>query len=128
MREIKFRAWDKDLNEMHTKNIIVYNGKLIAIECNVDEPIEDVIDEPTAIIHPNWELMQFTGLKDKNGKEVYESDILEMNKHIYEVYWESTYGRWCLKRICAVIEQPYWDKSRVIGNIYENQELVRSTK
>lgn len=104
MREIKFRAWDKRFNNM-------------------------IYDKPMAILYlkdDNHEIMQFTGLLDKQGKEIYEGDIvkhtptfpeLEGKYHIGEIKIEPSRGI-CVNNI------PLAFGPEVIGNIYENPELL----
>jgi hypothetical protein len=97
-REIKFRAWEHDNN----------GGKLIlGYEAFIGEAIEK-----------GYSLMQFTGLHDKNGKEIYEGDKVKTPKGICVVTFE-------LGCFYANIESRYrlggWtaDAIEVIGNIYE---------
>jgi uncharacterized phage protein (TIGR01671 family) len=72
MREIKFRAWDKDSKRMrYAEDLIGPGGWVIQFH---GVPLEIGIH---GVFEPeNVELMQYTGLEDKNGKEIYEGDIV----------------------------------------------------
>lgn len=121
MREIKFRAWDKvnkKIGEVRRIHFRPYKGE----ECHfVNFKGEE---RPT----PRCVLMQYTGLKDSNNVEIYEGDILRVDEYdcgfIDEVKWESG-GFWFPK-------QRQWgcghgglkECGEVIGNIYENPELL----
>ena len=65
VREIKFRAWDKENKVMIYPKGILFDGRVVNFNCGILEPFEE------------YELMQFTGLYDKNGKEIYEGDIIK---------------------------------------------------
>ena len=105
MRPIKFRAWDKQLN------IMVYAGNEVIFYLNY---------------LPQRIIMQFTGLTDKNGIEIYESDIV-----IHE--YESEYGplehrdvvEYLGGAFYPICEKPE-NEFEVIGNIYETPELLKS--
>ena len=106
MRTIKFRAWKQSQKTMF------YPKKTI-----------HPIDLPQVMLEKeNDILMQFTGLKDKNGKEIYEGDIVE-----YETF-DTIIGvvEWCAGSYLLNGEEMYLDKDiyKIIGNIYENPELL----
>ncbi len=106
MRQIKFRAWVPELKQI------------------------SVFDEGELYSPKGWEIMQFTGLLDKNGKEIYEGDVVE---------WGQPYGDGMERRMVHEvqwIENGFWlrmengenylpNEIYVIGNIYENPELLK---
>ena len=110
MREIKFRVWDKNKKQMFYPDDFGNKIKL---------PGEDVNKKYSIY-------MQYTGLKDKNDKEIYEGDIIEFNNKLkLIVYWDN--GGFALKNLTNTAEIPLVDIIRpikVLGNIYENPELL----
>jgi uncharacterized phage protein (TIGR01671 family) len=135
MREIKFRAWDgkKMLN-----NVGVHPFIIQALWQDKDNSMKES-DDGAYLISPSfttYHIMQFTGLYDLNGKEVYEGDLLCLwnGSRILEVRW----GRvgWVLfgdlfKKLgfpdgddCSEYHtKSYLRECEVIGNIYENHDL-----
>jgi len=130
MREIKFRAWDKANKIMiigiagfviaHNE-IRIWHFNIMGTLVNKSFPVDNII------------LMQYTGLKDKNGKEIYEGDILKTEAGNIKipnvtVYWFEQGGRWNGKyhgqsEDCEINDSVFYT-SEVIGNIYENPNLI----
>ena len=131
MREIKFRAWDKKHKEWLDQeyyNLIGFDSNFYSYSMGklLKEPLEEL------------DIQQFTGFKDKNGKEIYEGDIFECpysNKtehhHKWRIIWGEISGGFVLQRIgkpCnqRQVYQTVSDMTRqeIIGNICENPELL----
>ena len=123
-REIKFRGksiMDNSYGEWLHSSGIKYGDDVELMYCDEDTSEEwNYIDKET--------LGQFTGLHDKNGKEIYEGDIVTNgDKNIrYIVEWYDTGLRARQYNNKSYIGLEYWkDVLEVIGNIYENSELLR---
>ena len=118
-REIKFRAWDKRREKWVTDDIVIFpNGKITYPEGGWD--INGEIVKPKEL---NIILVQYTGLKDRNGKEIYEGDIVKnywtMNNEAVK-YMGVTFMTENMYEESAVVNL---EECEVIGNIYENPEL-----
>lgn len=128
MRELKFRAWDKVNNSWLTQNFFISsNGDNSSLT--------------------NYILMQYTGLKDKNGKEIYDGDILKRSyveseflnvvkpvetSEIIVVEWDKNYCGYKIPSnkpaspATMLLNPNGLPEFEVIGNIYENPELVKN--
>ncbi len=131
MKEIKFRAWDKIFNKwIHPSQVQLSGTGIVTIQ---DENLDYLIDND----HKQAEIVFYTGLKDKNGTEIYEGDKVKLGVlpteeepeeeiHTAEVmfskgqFWITHYGFPLKSYACN-------DKCfiEVIGNIYENPELLK---
>lgn len=134
MREIKFRAWDKDEKRM----IYLANnmGSQTHLQLNnhswgVFEPdSEDYYGIASANSNLGDILMQYTGLKDKNGNEIYEGDIVKCDYFTGIVDYRENAGLYLIgnekegKAITFFDIQMSKAIVEVIGNIYENPELL----
>jgi uncharacterized phage protein (TIGR01671 family) len=114
-REIKFRTWNTR-NKM-TEGVATLEELVLADPEVIGDHYRTRVDDLI------W--MQYTGLKDKEGKEIYEGDV-------YEYLWDS--GGGLEKRVSVLSDYPYdvvnhiqgqlGGEVEIIGNIYENPELI----
>lgn len=127
MREIKFRIWNKAEKRWNGEIVLGKTEYLVAIQNNT-----------LSLSSLSNEIMQYTGLKDKKGNEIYESDIVRGDTHYYEVkfglynnseFYED-YG-WYLMLLDGDVEgimDTFNSMSflKKIGNIYQNPELLNN--
>lgn len=134
-RAIKFRAWNFAAYKMYSVQALEWDYKtkqLMAVTL-VDYPNNTLL--LTEQVH-QIELMQFTGLVDKNGKDIYEGDILLIGVSDKERFYPNVFVRWMTYRwqFTSSSEFPGWEFTdryvengllEVIGNIYEHPNLLK---
>lgn len=128
----KFRAWDKE------ENLWIKVASLVFDEEGEMWYLGPVMYDFNPVYYENelgktWEIMQSTGLKDKNGVEIFEADVLKntRNGKIRRVHWNPSCASFHLsKHGIEESKVEYWSLSNpqwsyeIIGNIYENPELL----
>lgn len=132
MREIKFRAWDKSQKIMHFdfqfwKSGDKGNDWIMFISDK--QRYSDGVNNP--YFRQQLKIMQFTGLLDKNGKEIFEGDIVQVTESLKVVFeWLPVHAAFMTRRlntkhmyIDGVIEN--WPHYEILGNIYKNPELLK---
>ena len=118
-REIKFRAWDKQ------KRRLIEHSMLFRLDTTNEIPFLPLLEK----FIPEYEVMQYTGLKDKNGNEIYEGDLVSdllngslgevtFDEGCYLVDWEDELTTITLHQNIREFDVV------VVGNIYENPELL----
>ena len=118
MREIKFRAWDVVYKKMIFSDVMIeINGKLKFTSNVWTNNHNDY----------SFKLMQFTGLHDKNGKEIYEGDIFIQDRYVMVMQYKQDEARFQLDNNDHVTSS-YFQELEVIGNIYENPELLEGAR
>lgn len=145
-REIKFRAWDKRKKRMYH----LTDGSAFGIDyevgiwnigwelCEISANGKQVVCSQDSDVRDDGVLMQYTGLNDKNGKEIYEGDLLRRYTELAVSYGSVTVVcKWSATRAgfeligadergfnWGISQRQCKEKCEVIGNIYESPELL----
>lgn len=121
----RFRAWDSAKKKMFKDTFaITESGQVVVVEQ------ESVVCPPDYVFVDHLVIMQSTGLFDKTNTEIFEGDILKSNKYITSVFYERGAYRVKIRRtpnttvIMDVISFIEKYKTKIVGNIYENKELL----
>ena len=119
MRDIKFRSYNPRDKKMH------YD--ITGIEIVNDGSISGIFIDGAFFLIEEVYLMQYTGLKDKNGKEIYEGDIVslqfDLSSEISKVVWLQDISGYIVENI-SILNKDLAEKIIVIGNIYDNPDLL----
>lgn len=128
MRKIKFRAWNESSKTMTTPYLWINNENMAG---------QRLVDAPT------HQLMQFTGLHDKNGREIYEGDIVKAHSFVFDggegdlcftgvvtFTHDFCFGIKADRSTYAFFETSHFEEPciEVIGNIHETPELLDGLK
>lgn len=140
MRTIKFRAWDGTFDKkMFIVDRLSYTyDRTKVLATKMDYSSENAKFEQLKEKSGQFPIMQFTGLKDKNGKEIYEGDIVKLKENEYyfersgevifeegtfkiknvELWNDGTYNHYSLE----ILDTEFCE---IIGNIHENKDLIK---
>jgi len=109
MREIKFKTYHSEAKRMSDR---AYSWEMVM-----------------RFGHKEFIPLQYTGLKDTNGKEIYEGDILKhdigLGPLYWEVIWDQEAGAWKTTKQQGGNTGSWFDCYEIVGNIYENSELLK---
>lgn len=138
MKELKFRAFHKPSKKMFNVVQIDFINKFVFSYERIPNTSKYEYFDTVSYIFSDCELMQFTGLKDIDGKDIFEGDIIQDIKHnnclkygkdnnlSHVEFYNASFGISVIFDVAFVPLYPYDEgfKFKVVGNIYQNSELL----
>ena len=114
----KFRAWDK-INEEWLN--------IPHLSLDVEIGLLNGFFDYEEAAKRRYVLEQCTGLKDKNGKLIYENDLIKIDDDVAVINWSDYYARFILESSEDIFdfERSYAEECEVVGNIHENADLIK---
>lgn len=129
MREHKYRAWDTSRKKMYSAEELGVDQETLSAD---GRGFVNISGDSTRLsqFHTHLLPLEYTGLKDKNGKEGYLHDLVKLSGAVWQIVWDDYYVCYMLHKVTgehAMKEIPGWNirNSEIIGNIYENPELIK---
>ncbi len=132
MRDFKFRAWDEVKNQMYYSDNLPdmfffgHDGKN---KMYLSKAVWDEDDGTYYSDTISTDVMQYTGLKDRDGKEIYEGDVVEVEEYREKAGETGLHWKWYEYEVSYRDQRWLPDdlhEARTIGNIYENPELLEA--
>jgi len=125
MREKKFRAWDRKNKRIFQ----VYSFDTVDSGCIPRQIKGEGIDDLEFVYAADCDLLEYTGLTDRNGKGICEGDLCRDSTGVSRIVWHDTFASFCLVRKGWLSSHFFGEAVdpedvEVIGNIYENPELL----
>jgi len=143
-REIKFRAWDDGVMVYPSETYgDIYNEYIISLDGEIFRTMEESNGNycPSSLSAKrvnNVTLMQYTGIKDRNGKEIYEGDVVTCHTKHHKLFKKGTVvfnnGFFAIETVDyasvdsdSLLQTHFWNNENfeVIGNIFESPELIK---
>lgn len=139
-REMKFRVWDNITKRMWYPKFALFESGCVYSKKEDYELLDDAMNGSSTLDEDDI-VMQYTGLKDKNGKEIYENDILKdcygrimkvifskvKAKYQFQLLRVEGENFWANNFMFSDMEDWFWEEDifvEIIGNIYDNPELL----
>lgn len=119
MSKIKLRVWDKVMNKM-------YKPQAISFDTQSSVPFAVSVPRKSWERVGKFELLQWTGLVDQNGVDVYEADLVQIASIIYKVIWNESIAAYELTDLASTktVNITSVSSGDVIGNEFENENLL----